>query len=619
MDTANIDPATTGTATTGTATIEGVTDSSDWPAQPSEGQPSDGQPSYRQAGYGQGGYPVTAAQWIRQNRVVTQAATLPVMFGGVGFLVCTRTVFGGLAGSLYCLFFALALVVSRTVNPRRSEPMVWLLFAVVLGAFLTVRASPWLITLNTIGIWLFFTLAALTARRGSIFRITRRGIRDGLGVLAFGPFATVPIVGNAVANVIKRLVEPNRGSAAGHHEVSDGPTSRSTVAVMFRAGFLVSPVLVVVVPLLMAGDTLFRSLFTESGTVARIIESIATTVAGPNSLIFISGAWLSLVLVAIAGTPRLTRSTNHSSQRVGATNSPRAAVFGTRETTAALWILNAVLGLFALVQIVGAVGLADEMIGSTMSYREIAKDGFFALLAASAVVWCALLLAHGLLGSARWDARPRKATQTTVALTLVVVAVALRRLWVGADVWGLTMLRVLSQTAAILLGLMLLYLGRWQARPGHAFDVLGLSLVTGFTLLALLNVLPTEGIVVRWNAALPPADFSARFGTKEEVRERDWFGYEYGVARCADYYDKWHGQNPDAAPALAAVALKKAKQQVEVDRTCIRELLRCDASINTRNLRWNWSRNRLLSQRKEWCAEFPLIATPAPAVSSTTG
>jgi hypothetical protein len=90
--------------------------------------------------------------------------------------------------------------------------------------------------------------------------------------------------------------------------------------------------------------------------------------------------------------------------------------------------------------------------------------------------------------------------EIAIGLTLVVLLVALRRLGLYTNAYGLTMLRVVAFVFAVWIGVVLVLAG--LALGGVGADrawLVGGALVAGLTLLLGLNVANPEAIVVRHN------------------------------------------------------------------------------------------------------------------------
>ena len=529
----------------------------------------------------------------------------------VGFILCGQTVFAGLAGTLFVLLLSSLLIMTRVVN-RRPEILLWLGSACAIALCLSVRASPWLISLDMIAICALLLLSVVCAQRGSLFRCSMQAVGEASSRLVGSWFVSPLLFGRGVSRLKAR--------AAKHESSIEVERANSRLRGAVRSILLAVPVLVVVVPLLRAGDAAFSSV------LGSVFDAVAWafglfTIDTESTVLGLIGMWVGLTLLAIAGWQRVVlpvsaRSPSSGSpfvdppsfdpqsfdpQSLWPAKPNRSGLLAVREVTGAVWIVNATLAVFAAGQVATAVGLAERLQNDVLSYREIAKDGFFPLLVASMVVLGALLIAHLLLGTRRWESRCVVATQVMIALNLVVVGVASRRLWVGADVWGLTMLRVCSQAAAVLLGVMLVTVAVWQHRPARHQPFVGVSVLGAVAILLVLNVLPIEQYIVNWNADRPAPDFSSVFDRSHSDPLDHPQGNDLGVARCTDYFDKWHGRNADAMPAFAPL-IKRQLRAGQIDRTCQQTMLHCEARFNTAGLRWNFARSKANSYQSRWCS-----------------
>jgi hypothetical protein len=134
-----------------------------------------------------------------------------------------------------------------------------------------------------------------------------------------------------------------------------------------------------------------------------------------------------------------------------------------------------------------------------LTYADYARSGFFQLLAVSAITLVALLVLRATTAPSR---RITVLGQVVVALTVVIVAVAFRRLSLYEHVFGFTMLRLYSQVAAVWIGLVFVALGLHMAGVGRPRNwVPTVSVMLGLALLLGLNVANPEAVVVRHNVA----------------------------------------------------------------------------------------------------------------------
>ncbi|WP_405528621.1 DUF4173 domain-containing protein [Streptomyces avidinii] len=139
-----------------------------------------------------------------------------------------------------------------------------------------------------------------------------------------------------------------------------------------------------------------------------------------------------------------------------------------------LIVMNVLFAGFNAVQLAVLFGGYDKVLESTgLTYAEYARQGFWQLL------WATLLTLAVIALALRWAPRSGPGDRRLVrvvlgllcALTLVVVAAALRRMDLYVDAYGLTRLRVSVAAMELWLGLVIvlimaagLFGGRWLAR-----------------------------------------------------------------------------------------------------------------------------------------------------------
>ena len=136
--------------------------------------------------------------------------------------------------------------------------------------------------------------------------------------------------------------------------------------------------------------------------------------------------------------------------------------------------------------------------------------------------------------------------ETAVALTLVIVGVALARLGLYEDAFGLTMLRLYSKVFAVWIGVVFVLLAVDLAGVGRGRAWLpSAAVAAGLVALLALNVVNPEAVVVRHNV-----DFAERTGRFDPVYLTDL--------------------SDDAVPALvdALPRLGPEARQVVLDRVC---------------------------------------------------
>lgn len=364
--------------------------------------------------------------------------------------------------ALVTFLLPVALVASGRFSQRQS---LFLLGSVPLfGLWVAWRANWWLLPLDlATGFGLLF-VAASYAYAGDLFDIRFSGVVRRIGAAIEH---TVMAPGFLTRPLRDRL--RNRGS-------------KRTSAIV-RGLLLIAPVILILGALLASADEVFASLFDWRVDA----DGLAL-----HLFLLTAGAWTAAALLRNASAEAIDDRALLASARLG--------------TTEALTALTAVVALFAAyvaTQLVVWGGGANHILDTAgLTYAEHARSGFFQLLAVSVITLVTLLTiseAANVTGGRerRWF---RLLAETAVLLTLAIVSVALRRLSLYEDAYGLTALRLFSTAFAWWVGLLFVLLGiamlrlkterRWfPAAAG----------ITGLALLFALNVANPDAIIVRRN------------------------------------------------------------------------------------------------------------------------
>ncbi len=358
---------------------------------------------------------------------------------GIGAALLVAALAGGLLGA---------------GRPRNRQA--WLLagLAVVFGAWLAVRTSPWLLPLDVLAAAGLLVAAAALAHDGSVADLRAvRVVARGRAALRHGLLGASYLAG-AVP------VDRGRGRAA---------LAGAAVAV---------PVVGVLGALLASADPVFAS-FLELGDLRT------------HLVLFGLGAWAAAGLLRLAAAP--------------AVPDPRVRP-GPLDPVAALVVLGAIdllFAAFAAAQLVAAgAGGARVLETAGLTYAEYARGGFFQLLAVAALTVATLLALRAATRDPDGPARRRlQAFQlVALALTLALVAVALRRLGLYVDVFGLTMLRLYSTLFSVWIGVVLVLLGLVVAGVGRGRHWLaGATAGAGLAILLGLNIVNPEALATRYN------------------------------------------------------------------------------------------------------------------------
>ncbi len=186
---------------------------------------------------------------------------------------------------------------------------------------------------------------------------------------------------------------------------------------------------------------------------------------------------------------------------------------GRTEATIVLASVVALFAAFAVAQLVAASEGGRHVIETAgLTYAEYARTGFFQLLAVAAITLAVLLGLRAATDLSDPAARRRFTVlaEAAVSLTLIIVVVAVARLGLYEDAFGLTMLRLFSKVFAVWIGVVFVLLALDLAGLGRRRAWLPTTAVSvGLVVLFALNVSNPEAMVVRHNVAF--AERSGRF------------------------------------------------------------------------------------------------------------
>ena len=379
----------------------------------------------------------------------------------IGFLAdqWLRTGRFGVAASLTFFLGAFALVTFGRIE--RLEPKVLLALAAVFAGAFALRASPWLLWPDLIvALFLVGAAASLTAR-GSLFDV------GAAEVIARSLHGLIHLFGGV--GFISAPVVAVRGRVA------------SAIPIV-RGVLIAVPIAVVLAALLASADPVFASFFNLNIDIGPLILDVIYVTIG--------------CLVA-AGLLRLV-----ASEPVSRVDGPSWRL-GATEALVVLAILDAVFTAFAIAQVLAATGAAaDTLRNAGVTYSDYARSGFFQLLWVSGITLVVLILFSRI--SAFKERKSRLAflvlAASAIALTLLIVIVAFRRLSLYEEAYGFTMLRLYSHVFAVWVGFVFLllaadFMGLWRSRRWF----IGATATSAFMLLLGLNVANPEAIVVGFN------------------------------------------------------------------------------------------------------------------------
>jgi len=375
----------------------------------------------------------------------------------------------GLAAATVPAAVCVALVATRRFPNPQARAL--LALAPVVAAFLGLRTSGAAVAPDMLAAALLVGLAAGLARGGSLLDLTFPGVAGRLAVTT-----THGLLGPAfLLGPFRRLTAPRAGSWA-----------------LVRGLSIGLPIVAILTGLLASADAVFASLLR--------LPDVADL--GLHLLLLGLGAWVAATVL------------RHASARTAELPMGPAPVLGRLEARIVLGGLCGVYATFAAAQVVVAVGAADRILSEEgLTYAEYARRGFFQLLAAAGVTAVVLLCvrASGALG----DTASTVLVLLAVALTEVVVAVAVHRLSLYEDAYGLTLLRLVAVAGALWIGAVFLLIGMAVAGVGPERSWLP-GAIGAAALIALLawNLADPAALVARRNLdrAKPDAAYLSGLG-----------------------------------------------------------------------------------------------------------
>ncbi|RKH45848.1 DUF4173 domain-containing protein [Corallococcus sp. AB050B] len=406
--------------------------------------------------------------WVRAPRRML-AASLAV---GVLAEVLLETARWGLGFPLVVAALVGALVwLGGREGWQRARPNAWLLAPLgLVSAFVAVRDSSWLLMLNVVTAAVLLMMLSHFWAAG---RVQRLGLIDY--VLVFFGSAAQSLL---YPPVLVRDSVDVRGLKA-HSRL---------LGALTRGLLLALPVLFVFGVLLESADGIFSS------TVGRLLSFNLDV-----ELMVVRGlavAFSACVAAGVLGHALRRRAPKELGDAEVVSASPR---LGFVEALTLIFAVNALFFVFAAFQ-VSYLFIGDASSPAAgYTFAEYARRGFFELVVvASLTLVLVMALAH-------WTRRETRMAQTVfrastslmVALTLIILASAMRRLSLYEDAFGYTLLRVHTHVFMWALGAVL----AWRAvtlwwKP-ERFAVGAFATALGSVL--VLNFLNPEAFIIRHN------------------------------------------------------------------------------------------------------------------------
>jgi hypothetical protein len=339
--------------------------------------------------------------------------------GGVVFDIAVRSGLATVAATAWTCVAAAALLLGGRVRGRAGRLVICA--APVLGLVLTLRSSPWVIAPATFATALLLFLGVSLGADGS------------------GLSATFPALGTRIATAAGHLaLAPGMLRSPG--EAASGGVARRQAAAVARGALLGVPIMLIVGVLLALADPIFASWFHLNAVLGHLILALL-------------GAWLVVGLARAASAEQPSPALRS------------APSLGTVEAGCVLGGLCALYAAFVGAQLVALSGAGHRiLVTQGLTYAQYARSGFFELLACAAITLLVLLSVRACARSDRLELTI--AYWLTVALTIGIVLVAIRRLQLYEAEFGLTMLRLACLAVAVWIGVVFVLLGLTIPRRG---------------------------------------------------------------------------------------------------------------------------------------------------------
>lgn len=415
---------------------------------------------------------------------------------------------------------AFAAIVATSVvcvrRPRRAESVALLVGALLTAAWVGVRAAEFLAAINILAA--LGLVAIAIAADGYDVRIWSWRVRDCVR----GWFAQAR---SAVLG--PRL--PIAAMARARGSVKIGP------AVPYLRGFLIAaPVFVVFAMLLSSADAVFGKF------MAGAVPSFDLTLGAWAEHAFWIGSvgWVAAGLLVFIASPDPLRAPKHQEAPESPSPDRLAAVprrIGFVEVMVVLVSVSLLFALFVGFQFTYLFGGTAQVELPGVTYAEYARAGFFQLLAVAmltvALIWIALRGEGAGLREGR-RAAFRAVCAAMVALTLVILASALKRLSLYEQAYGFTQMRLLSHMFTWMIAGGLVLLMSEVLVPERRTFLAG-TVVIGFVALMVLNAINPDAYIARHNLE--------RKATRERIEGSE------GRGRYLGYLSQL---GPDAVPEV---------------------------------------------------------------------
>lgn len=411
--------------------------------------------------------PPPSGLWDASSRPATELrpCDLPLVaiasaIGVVADLAVRRPA-ASIAAAVLVLVVSGGLLLSARLTTRHSLLLV--AAAPLFGVWLAVRASPWLTVLDLVaaGSLIGAGVASSTERRVQSFR-PLEALRQPLRWVG-GLIDVIPFLGRGLAAVTR--AQDDTGAAA------------SGARAWLKGVAIALPIVTVLGLLLVSGDALTR----------QVVSSLSPGRFTGHVVGAVGFAYIALALLF----------------RAASTDDPEPAEptlrLGALEAKIVMASITGLYAAFTVIQVAGALGVAESVLDDPAATADWARQGFFQLLWAAAITLAVLAVLDRRTDddAGAWYLR---LSLTTAALTVTIVAMSISRILAYSGAFGLTMLRLYSTLFAGWIGVVFV-LQAVRSMTGRRGEWLAPAAAgCGLALLLALNIVNPEAVVASYNA-----------------------------------------------------------------------------------------------------------------------
>lgn len=385
---------------------------------------------------------------------------------GIMFDVGLRQVpWNNVGGALLLLTLAAGLLISGFVQSRSGRLLI--AASAFFAIFLAIRTEPLLSTFNVLASCGLLVVGAIHGRS--------RPFWD------FRPIRMVADAGIVMLEGFSGIVEVPAEIAARYRvakEQADAQQSSTGYAVI-RGLAIALPIVLLFGVLLASADVMFESFFSR-------LNILDPAVLAGHFFLLAFGAYTMMVLLRLGATQ-------------GATNPiAKGPGLGHIEAGVVLGAVNLLFSAFAVAQLMTVLGGAETaLLRASLDSKHFARQGFFQLLWVAGLTLGLLMILH-VATSENIKARGilRWLSLLTVALTVMIVAVALVRIGYYISDGGQTPLRLYAAVFSIWIAAAFLITAvRIRGVKPNTAWLMPVLIVSGLVTLGALNVLNPERVI----------------------------------------------------------------------------------------------------------------------------